>query len=127
LAAAVLARHGGEPRGPLEADRLLAQHAKGLQGIARAAAEIQYAERWGTTNVPQERLDVLLHVVVAGALPELGGALVVVLERLPGDERQVFEHLRHRDPSIPWGEVTCAPTGGKWPQAAGHPVQSISP
>jgi hypothetical protein len=43
-------------------------------------------------------------MVVARAFLELGGALVVVLERLRGEERQVLERQCHRVLSIPWGE-----------------------
>jgi hypothetical protein len=50
--------------------------------------------------VPQQRFDVLLHIVVARTFPEIGGALVVVLERLCGDERQVLAQPCHHDPSI---------------------------
>jgi hypothetical protein len=32
-------------------------------------------------NVPQQRLDVLLHVMIARSAPEIGGVLVIVLER----------------------------------------------
>jgi hypothetical protein len=54
--------------------------------------------------------------VVARALPELGGALVVMLERLRGNKRQAVAELCHRyrlrlgkfffgDPYLYWAAV----------------------
>src|SRR5438874_10482743 len=96
FATAVLARHCGERWRSLEAHRLVTQRAKGGEVAAGAAAEIEYAKRWHTADVPQQRLDVLLYIVVARALPELHGACVVVLERLRGDEGQVVVQQFHR-------------------------------
>src|SRR5204863_1789832 len=90
FAAAVLARHGGERRRTLEADRLVAQRAKRRQVASRAAAEIEDAQRRRTAYVSQQRVDVLLHVVVASAGPELGRALAVVRERLRANESQIL-------------------------------------
>src|SRR5204863_8035258 len=80
---------------------LLTLRWKDRQVTPRDAAEIMYAQQWRTANVPQQRLDVLLHIVVARARPEFGCAFVVVLERLRGDKGQFLAKLCHRDPSFP--------------------------
>jgi hypothetical protein len=91
LAAAVLSRHGGEWSGTLKAYRLMTESAKRDQVTPGAATEIEYAKRWCTANVPQERFDVLLHIVVARAVPVFGGARVVMLERIRRNERQILD------------------------------------
>src|ERR1700733_109454 len=88
LTAAVLAGHGREDRAALDTDRHMPQSPEGRQVAPRAATEIQYAQRRRSRNVPQQRLDVLLDIVIARAGPEFGGAFVVVLERPAGNECQ---------------------------------------
>src|SRR5258706_13303416 len=45
--------------------------------------------------MPKQRLDILANVVGARPLPEIDRALVVVRERLRGNERQVVGRLVH--------------------------------
>src|SRR5258706_14236664 len=100
FAAAVLACQCSKLWRALETDRLVPKRAKRRQVAPWTAAEIEYANRRRPANVPQQRVDVLLYVVVARALPEVGGALVVMLDRLRADESQIVGTSCHRDPSI---------------------------
>jgi len=85
LAAAVRSRHGDELDHAVEADRRVAQRRECLQVAARAAAEVEDRERRRGFDVAQQRIDVLAHVVIARALPELLGALGVMRQRERGD------------------------------------------
>jgi hypothetical protein len=68
-----------------------------LEVAPGTAAQIEDRERWRAANRPQERRDILRDVVVARALPEILGALVVVLQRAPGDVFQVPGAEAQRD------------------------------
>ena len=81
LAAAIGAGHRGEARRAFEADRDVAEFGERLEVAPRPAAEIENRERRLALDVLQQRLDVLAHVVIARAGPEIVGALVVVLQR----------------------------------------------
>jgi len=81
LASAVGARHRGELRRPFETDRDMAARGEGLEVAARPAAEIEQREGRRTLDVSEQRRDILAHVMVARALPELRGAPVVMVQR----------------------------------------------
>src|SRR5437773_10862776 len=94
LAAALAARHGGEARRAFQAHRDMAERGESLEIATRPAAEIEDRERRPALDVPQQLGDVLADVVVARPALELVRALVVVLERVARDVRQLpaFEH-----------------------------------
>src|SRR5262249_10873616 len=69
LAAAVLARHGGEGGRALETDRLVAERAKRLQVAPGAAAEIEDPGGRRAGGMPGGRLGGLAGGGVPGSLP----------------------------------------------------------
>src|SRR6185369_333823 len=68
----------------------VAQGAERREVAPGAAAEIEDLQRRRAAHMAQQSLDVLAHIVVARALPEIRGALAVVLERLRADQRPVL-------------------------------------
>jgi hypothetical protein len=96
FAAAVAARHGRELRCALQADRAVAELRKGLEVAPRTAAQVQDAQGRRAPHVAQQRRDVLADVVIARALPEVGGPLLVVRERRGGDAVEFFARQGHR-------------------------------
>src|ERR1700674_5497620 len=74
FAAAVGARHRGEVRGTLQADREMTKFGKRLKVASRSAAEIEYCEGRFALDVLQQRRGVLADVVVARSFPEILGA-----------------------------------------------------
>ena len=87
---------GGSIFGTNGADGFEAKGAQGHQVAPRAAAEVEDAQGRGALNVSQQCCNVLLHIMVARAFPELFGALAVVFERFGGDLLQVIGRLCHR-------------------------------
>src|SRR5690606_13257852 len=81
LATAVLARHPGEARRAVEADGDMAERGECRQVAPRPAAEVEDGEGRLALEVAQQLGDVLADVVVARALPEGVGTLLVVGER----------------------------------------------
>jgi hypothetical protein len=81
VAPAVGARHRGEPRRAFESDRDMAARRQGLEVAAGPAAEVEQREGRRPLDVLQQRRDVLAHVMVARALPELLGPPVVIFQR----------------------------------------------
>ena len=63
----------------------MAERGEGAEVAPRPAAEVEDRERRRAFDVPQQRGDVLAHVVVARAGAEVLGVLVVVRERPGGD------------------------------------------
>src|SRR5205085_1176297 len=90
LAPAMRARHRGELRRAFDPDRDVAHVRERLEVAPRPAAEVENRERWRAPNRAQQRRDVLAYVVIAGSVPEILGALVVVLQRAAGDVFEVF-------------------------------------
>ena len=58
----------------------VAEFGKDLKVTPRAAAKIEDGERPFTLDVLQQRRDVLANVVIASALPEIFGILVVTVQ-----------------------------------------------
>jgi hypothetical protein len=70
---------------------IAAEFSKDLKVTPRAAAKIEDRKRPFTLDVLQQRRDVLTNVVIASALPEIFGILVVTVECEVG---YFFEVLR---------------------------------
>jgi len=85
FAAAVGARHGGEVRGALQANRDMTAFGKCLEVAPGPAAKIEYREGRFVLNESQHRRDVLADVVIARPFPKLIGTPVVMLQREVGD------------------------------------------
>src|SRR5690606_1238482 len=81
FAAAVLARHPGEARRAVEADRDVSERLECGQVAPRSTAEVEDGEGRLALDMAQELGDVLADVMLASALPERVGALLVVAER----------------------------------------------
>ena len=86
--ATVLAGHLRKPFGAIEPDGNMAHACKRLQITPRPAAEIQHGKRRCALDMAQQRVDVLAHIVIAGAFTEVLGHLVVVAE---GDGSDLVE------------------------------------
>jgi len=71
---------------------------------SRPAAKIEYRERRVTLDGLQQRLDVLVDVVIARAFPEIFGMLVVMFQREVGDFFQVLRIQFH----VRSGHTDCA-------------------
>jgi len=69
-------------------DRLMAERLEHREIAPGPATEVQDAKRRLAFDMTQQGLDVLAHVVIARALPERGGASLVIGERLRGDRGQ---------------------------------------
>ena len=89
VAAAVGARHGCELRRAFEPDRGVPELGEDFQVAPGATAKIQDGERRLAFDVLQQRGDVLGDVMVAGALPELFGVPVIMLQRDAGNLLQL--------------------------------------
>jgi hypothetical protein len=100
VAAAVRPSHFGEACGPVETDCDVTQRRERLEIASGAAAKVEDRERRRAFDVRQQRGNVLAHVVVPRALPEIVRARVVMRERALRDSLQVFALpivvLRHR-------------------------------
>ncbi|MCY1444148.1 hypothetical protein D9M71_606010 [compost metagenome] len=97
FATGVGAGHGDEVLGAVQANGLVAQAGERPQVAPRATAEVEDAEGSIATDVPQQGLDVLADVVVAGAFAEAFGSAVVVVQGGGSDAGEVFGaqgHLR---------------------------------
>src|SRR5580658_737378 len=73
----------------------MAQSTKRRQIAARTTTEVEYLKGRRTADVPQQCLDVLLHIVIARAAPEFSGAFIVVIERCRRDLVQLLAGLCH--------------------------------
>jgi non-ribosomal peptide synthetase component F len=80
LATRVRARHGAELGGSVEADDVVPKCLECDQVPPRPAAEVEQRERRLARDVPQQRLAVLAHVVIARAVPEGLRVAVVMAE-----------------------------------------------
>ena len=85
FAPAVGTRHFGQCRRPFQTYYTMPALGECAQVAPGAATEVEYRERHGRPDVPQQRLYILGNVMIARAFPEGLGAAVVVLER-PGDD-----------------------------------------
>ncbi|MNP36005.1 hypothetical protein D3C76_1293620 [compost metagenome] len=95
LATAVLTGHLCEFFRTVEADRLVAHTGERLQITTRSAAKIENVERRLALNVPQQGIDVLADVVIAGAFTEVFGHCVVMAQGGGGDLFEVVGRLFH--------------------------------
>ena len=82
-------------RGAFQTDRDVTELGKHLEVAAGPAAEIQDRKGRLALDPLQERSDVLADVMRARALPELLGALVVMIQREIGDFFQVLRSELH--------------------------------
>src|SRR4051812_49823023 len=90
LAAAVDTRHCDDVRCALQTHGKVAEFGKYLEVAPGPAAEIEYRERQVAFDALQQRRDILADVVIAGALPELFGTAIVMLQREVCDFFQVL-------------------------------------
>jgi hypothetical protein len=112
-------------RAPSNPIAMWAEFSKDLKVSPRAAAKIEDGERPFTLDVLQQRRDVLSNVVIASALPEIFGILVVTVEcevgyffeilrtqfhvRLPAKTKRLFLHRRSLDRLYcPAARIACA-------------------
>ena len=91
----MLARHLRKARGAFQPDGGMAEFGERVQVAPRPAAEIEDGEWRRGSDVLQQRRDVLADIVAARAFAEVGGALLVVLERPGGDFFQVLRVQLH--------------------------------
>ena len=82
VAVGVGAGHCDETAGALEPNCGMAQLAEGREIAPRAAPEIENDEWWHRFHMPQQRRDVLIDVMVAGARPKGLGTSLIVRKRL---------------------------------------------
>src|SRR5205814_10520314 len=82
-------------RSPSRPTANVTEFGKHLEVAPGAAAKIEYRERRHAFDVLQQRPDVLADVVIARALPEFFGTLIVMLEREVGDLFQVLRIQVH--------------------------------
>jgi hypothetical protein len=96
LAPGVLARHPHELVCALEPDRHVSEIAEHGQVPPWPTPQVENRVRRWPEQVPDQRVDVLTHVVVARPFPEALGAPVVVRQRDVGDASEVvrIEHGR---------------------------------
>lgn len=87
FATAVRAGHSGEAWGAVQTCRDVAKSDEDRQIPPRPAAKIEKLERPLPLDVLQHGRDVLADVVIARALPEILGALIVIFYREVGDRR----------------------------------------
>ena len=79
----------------LETDCDVTKLRKRFQVAARPAAKIENGERRWSIDMPEQGINVLTHIVVAGARPKIFGTLVVMLQRGPADFIGAFRnHVR---------------------------------
>lgn len=95
LACTVAACHLRQRRRPFKTDGVVSALHESLQVATGTAAEIQNRAGWRTLDMAQQRVDVLLDVMVAGALPEGFGARMVVPERALDELPQGFRFEFH--------------------------------
>src|SRR5271170_4655806 len=91
FAASIGARHRDEMCGAFQTYRDVAELGKHLEVAAGSAAKIQYRVGRFNLDALQERSDILIDGVVARALPEIFGTLVVVTN---GEISDLFQVLR---------------------------------
>jgi hypothetical protein len=84
------ARHRGEARDAFQTYRDVTEFGKHLEVAPGPATKIEYRETRLTLDVLQQRRDVLAHIVIARAFPEIFGTLAVMFQREVGDFLQVF-------------------------------------
>ncbi len=80
IAAAVGARHGGKVRGSFQADRDVAKFAKDFEVAPWPTAKIKHREMVATFDILQHCCNVLRDIVLARALPERFGPLIVMFQ-----------------------------------------------
>ena len=92
-------RHLGEMSGTFQSYSCMTEFRKNLEVATGPATKIQNRKRRLTLDPLEQSSDVLLDIVIAGALPKILGALVVMIYRQTGDFFQVLRiqfHLRIR-------------------------------
>ncbi|ABJ10520.1 TPA: hypothetical protein L5750_08965 [Pseudomonas aeruginosa] len=90
LATAVGPGHLDEARRAFESHRLVAEAAEGGQVAPGTAAEIEDPVRRRPVDMAQQRLDVLAHVMAAGALAEAFGVALIVGQGGGGDRVEIL-------------------------------------
>ncbi|MNF79036.1 hypothetical protein D3C84_612390 [compost metagenome] len=95
LATAVLAGHLRELLRTIEADSGMTHARERLQITPRPTAKIKNVERRLTLNMPQQGIDVLADIVIAGALAKPFGHRVVMAQGGGGDLLEVGGSLFH--------------------------------
>ena len=73
-------RHGDEMLGTVQTDRIMASFDERFEIAPGPAAKVEYCKRGLALDVLQQRFNVLADVVIARALPELFGTLIVMLQ-----------------------------------------------
>ena len=94
-AAAVCPCHLGKTQRAFESGGAVAEINEGFKITPRPATKIENRKRRRALDVLQQRVDVLAHIVVAGALPKIVSALVVVFERAFGNVVEVLRGEFH--------------------------------
>ena len=97
VAAAVGARHRGQPLCALKTGGVVAEFLESFEVTSWTAPEVEQLKRRGCLDVVQQRGDVLAHVMVARALPELVCVMLVMRQRPGGyvfDSFGVHGHSR---------------------------------
>ena len=85
VAAAVGARHRGQPLRALKTGGVVAEFLESFEVTTWTAPEVEQLKRRGCLNVVQQRGDVLTHVMIARALPELVCVMLIMRQRPCGD------------------------------------------
>jgi hypothetical protein len=91
-------RHGDEMLGAFQTDRIMASLGERLEVAPRPAAEVEDSKGRLALDALQQRFNVLADVVMARALPELFGTLIVVLKCKEADFVQALRTQFHRRP-----------------------------
>jgi hypothetical protein len=81
--------------GAFQTDRDVTLFGKHLEVAPRSAVKVEYRERRFTLDMLQQRLNVLIDVVIARGFPEFFGTLILVLKREVGDFLQVLRTQFH--------------------------------
>src|SRR5450830_531539 len=85
LATAVLASHLCKALGAVETNGDMAHAGERLEITTRPTTEIQHGKWRATLDMPQQCIDVLANIVIAGALTKAFCRAVVMVERGSGD------------------------------------------
>jgi hypothetical protein len=72
--------HFGQCRRPFKTDNPMPALRECLQVAPRATSDVEDREGCRGPDVPQQRIDVLSHIVIARAFPESLGATLVMVE-----------------------------------------------
>src|SRR5271170_752332 len=91
-------RHGDEMLGAFQTDRIMASLGERLEVAPRPATEVEDSKGRLALDALQQGFNVLAHVVMARAFPELFGTLIVVLQRKDADFVKVLWIQFHRRP-----------------------------